>query len=334
MFVIDNYILAVAFCFITMLCWGSWANTQKLSSEKWPFQLFYWDYTFGIFLITLLFAFTLGSNGDVGRDFLTDLSQADRHYLESAFIGGVIFNFANLLLVIGIEIAGMAIAFPIGIGIALVLGVFTNYIALPEGNPYVLMMGVSLVAIAIIIDGIAYKKILQNSNESPFKGILISATAGIAMGFFYKFVATSMAVDFVTPEAGKLTPYTALVIFSIGIIASNFLFNTLNMYFPVSGEKVNFKDYFKMGSPKLHRIGLLGGIIWGIGMSLNILASEQAGPAIAYGLGQGATLVAAIWGVFIWKEFKGLPPKNSWLIPLMFILFVLGIILIITAKLV
>lgn len=334
MFVIDNYILAVVFCFITMLCWGSWANTQKLSSEKWPFQLFYWDYTFGIFLITLLFAFTLGSNGDVGRDFLTDFSQADQHYLVSAFIGGIIFNFANLLLVIGIEIAGMAIAFPIGIGIALVLGVFTNYIALPEGNPYVLIMGVSLVTLAIIIDGIAYKKILQNSNESPLKGILISATAGIAMGFFYKFVAASMAVDFVTPEAGKLTPYTALVIFSVGIIASNFLFNTLNMYFPVSGEKVNFKDYFRMGSPKLHWIGILGGTIWGIGMSLNILASEQAGPAIAYGLGQGATLVAAIWGVFIWKEFKDLPPKNNWLIPLMFLLFVFGIILIITAKLV
>ena len=106
------------------------------------------------------------------------------------------------------------------------------------------------------------------------------------------------------------------------------------MYFPVSGEKVNFKDYFRMGSPKLHWIGILGGTIWGIGMSLNILASEQAGPAIAYGLGQGATLVAAIWGVFIWKEFNDLPPKNNWLIPLMFLLFVFGIILIITAKLV
>ena len=96
------------------------------------------------------------------------------------------------------------------------------------------------------------------------------------------------------------------------------------MYFPISGEKVNFKDYFRIGTTKLHLIGILGGVVWGIGMSLNILASEQAGPAIAYGLGQGATLVAAIWGVFVWKEFKDLPPKNKWLIPMMFLLFVSG----------
>ena len=333
MFIIDNYIIAVVFCFITMLCWGSWANTQKLSSEKWPFQLFYWDYTFGILLITLIFAFTLGSSGDEGRSFLDDFSQAENQNLISAFIGGIIFNFANIILVIGIDIAGMAIAFPIGIGIALVLGVFTNYISQPEGNPYVLILGVSLVALAIIIDGLAYKKILQKTKTSPLKGILISAIAGIAMGFFYKFVASSISNDFINPQIGKLTPYTALVIFSVGIIASNFLFNTINMYFPVSGTKVNFKDYFLMGTSRLHLIGILGGIIWGVGMSLNILASEQAGPAIAYGLGQGATLVAAIWGVFVWKEFKDLSSQNKWLIPMMFFLFISGIGLIIAAKL-
>ena len=334
MFIIDNYALAVFFCFITMICWGSWANTQKLASQKWPFQLFYWDYTFGIFLITVFFAFTLGSFGDGGRSFLHDLEQAKMSSLTAAFVGGIIFNFANLLLVIAIEIAGMAIAFPIGIGIALVLGVFTNYIAQPEGDPLVLIIGVTLVALAILVDGIAYKRILQKTNKNPLKGILFSASAGIAMGFFYKYVAASMASDFVIPEAGKLTPYSALVIFSIGIIISSFLFNTINMYRPFSGEKVSFSDYIAMGNTKLHLIGILGGIIWGIGMSFNIIASDQAGPAIAYGLGQGATLVAAIWGVFIWKEFKDLPSKSFWLIPFMFVLFVLGIALIITAKLI
>lgn len=333
MFIIDNYALAVFFCFITMLCWGSWANTQKMASQKWPFQLFYWDYTFGILLITLLLGFTMGSTGDNGRGLIADLSQANISSLTSAFIGGVIFNFANLLLVIAIEIAGMAIAFPIGIGIALVLGVFTNYIAQPEGNPIILVIGVLLVVFAIIIDGIAYKKILRNAQENPMKGILFSAAAGIAMGFFYKYVAASMATDFVTPEVGKLTPYSALVIFSIGIVLSSFVFNTINMYRPFSGDKVAFKDYFKLGTPKLHGIGILGGVIWGVGMSFNIIASEQAGPAIAYGLGQGATLVAAIWGVFIWKEFKALPKENNWLIPVMFFLFLAGIGTIIAAKL-
>ena len=334
MFIIDNYPLAVLFCIITMLCWGSWANTQKLASQKWPFQLYYWDYAFGILLITIFLAFTLGSFGENGRSFLTDLQQAETSNLASAFVGGIIFNFANLLLVIAIEIAGMAIAFPIGIGIALVLGVFTNYVAQPEGDPLILIIGVALVALAIIIDGIAYKKILQKTNENPLKGILFSAFAGIAMGFFYKYVAASMTSNFVIPEAGKLTPYSALVIFSLGIVISSFVFNTINMYQPFSGEKVGFKDYFKMGTSKLHWIGILGGVIWGIGMSFNIIASEQAGPAIAYGLGQGATLVAAIWGVFIWKEFKELPKKNFWLIPLMFLLFIAGIGFIIAAKLI
>lgn len=334
MFIIDNYPLAVFFCIITMLCWGSWANTQKMASQKWPFQLFYWDYSLGILLITLIFAFTLGSIGDEGRNFIVDLKQAKMDNLNSAFLGGVIFNFANLLLVIAIEIAGMAIAFPIGIGIALVLGVFTNYLVQPEGDPIVLFCGVMLVTFAIIFDGIAYKKILQNTQEKPIKGILFSAAAGVAMGFFYKYVATSMASDFVSPESGKLTPYSALVIFSFGIFLSSFLFNTINMYRPFSGEKVSFKDYFIMGTSKLHFIGILGGVIWGIGMSFNIIASEQAGPAIAYGLGQGATLVAAIWGVFIWKEFKELPKKNFWLIPLMFLLFIAGIGFIIAAKLI
>ena len=333
MFIIDNYLLAVIFCFVTMLCWGSWANTQKLSSQKWPFQLFYWDYTFGILIIAVLFAFTLGSFGEGGRSFLSDLYQADEKSLTSAFIGGIIFNFANILLVIAIEIAGMAIAFPIGIGIALVLGVFTNYIVQPNADPKLLILGVLLVTLAIIIDGIAYQKILKKTNKNPLKGILFSAAAGIAMGFFYKFVAVSMATDFVNPETGKLTPYTALVVFSLGIIISSFLFNSINMYRPLSGEKVSFSDYFTMGNKKLHLIGILGGVIWGIGMSFNIIASEQAGPAIAYGLGQGATLVAAIWGVFIWKEFKELPRKSYWLIPLMFLLFVLGIAVLILAKL-
>ena len=334
MFIIDNYPLAVFFCIITMLCWGSWANTQKMASQEWPFQLFYWDFSLGILIITLILALTLGSIGDEGRNFIVDLKQADLHNLNSAFLGGIIFNFANLLLVTAIEIAGMAIAFPIGIGIALVLGVFTNYLIQPEGDPFVLFCGVMLVTFAIIIDGIAYKKILQNTEEKPIKGILFSAAAGIAMGFFYKYVSTSITSDFVSPETGKLTPYSALVIFSLGILLSNLLFNTIIMYFPFYGKSVSFRDYFTMGTLKLHFIGILGGVIWGIGMSFNIIASEQAGPAIAYGLGQGATLVAAIWGVFIWNELKELPKKHNWLIPSMFFLFIAGLATIIASKLI
>jgi glucose uptake protein len=332
MFIIENYSVAVFLCVITMLCWGSWANTQKLSSKKWPFQLFYWDYSFGILIITLILAFTIGSVGEDGRSFLVDLNQAEIEFLSYAFIGGVIFNFANLLLVIAIDLTGMAVAFPIGIGIALVLGVITNYMVTPQGNPFILFIGVFFVMVAIVLDAIAYKNILKKEEKTPIKGIVISLLAGIAMGFFYKYVAQSMASDFVNPEAGKLTPYTALVVFSAGILISNLVFNTLNMYKPITGSEVTYKDYFTMGNSKIHLIGVLGGVIWGIGMSFSIIASEQAGPAIAYGLGQGATMVAALWGVFIWKELKDLPKSKNWLITTMFICFIIGLGLIIYSK--
>lgn len=332
MYIIENYSVAVFLCVITMLCWGSWANTQKLSSQKWPFQLFYWDYTFGILIITILLAFTMGSFGDEGRSFLEDLNQAETTYLGYALLGGIIFNLANLLLVIAIDLTGMAIAFPVGIGIALVLGVITNFMYNPEGDPLILFTGVFFVMVAIILDAIAYKNILEKQEKTPIKGIVISLLAGIAMGFFYKYVAQSMTADFVRPEAGKLTPYTALVVFSVGILISNFLFNTINMYKPITGKAVTYKDYFKLGNPKLHLIGILGGVIWGVGMSFSIISSEQAGPAIAYGLGQGATMVAALWGVFIWKELKDLPKSKNWLITAMFICFIIGLGLIIYSK--
>lgn len=332
MYIINSYPLAVIFCVITMLCWGSWGNTQKLSSKKWPFQLFYWDYSIGIILITLILAFTLGSTGEEGRSFLSDLDQVSMENIGYALLGGIIFNIANILLVIAIDIAGMAIAFPIGIGIALIQGVIINYMDKPSANPLLLFGGVALVALAIVLDAMAYKQILKKGVQTAKKGIVISVLAGIAMGFFYKYVALSMASDFVTPEVGKLTPYSALVIFSIGLFLSNFLFNTINMYKPIVGEPVKYKDYFKLGSPKLHVIGILGGLIWGVGMSFSIISIGQAGSAISYGLGQGATMVAAIWGIFVWKELKELPKSKNWLLVLMFICFLVGLGLITYSK--
>jgi glucose uptake protein len=332
MVVIHSYGVAVFLAFITMLCWGSWANTQKLAQKKWPFQLFYWDYAIGVLLLALLLAFTAGSSGSEGRSFLADLAQADGKSLISAFLGGVIFNIANILLVAAIAIAGMAVAFPIGIGLALVLGVLTNYAATPLGNPVILFSGVALVTIAIILDAMAYRRLSNSSSATSAKGIVISLLAGFLMGFFYRFVAASMATDFVNPMAGKLTPYTASVVFAVGLLISNFVWNTIFMYKPLTGEKVTYKDYFVKGDTKLHLIGILGGVIWSLGMTLNIIAAEQAGFAISYGLGQGATLIAALWGVFIWKEFKGAKGVKG-LLTAMFLFFVVGLTLIIVARL-
>ena len=331
MFIVESYSLAIIFCVITMLCWGSWGNTQKLAGKTWRYELFYWDYVIGVLLVSLIFAFTMGSFGNNGRSFLDDLAQADCKNIGSAFLGGIIFNAANILLSTAIAIAGMAVAFPVGIGLALVLGVIVNYMGSQKGDPLFLFLGVGLITIAIIVNALAYRKASSGNQKVTSKGIFISILAGLLMSFFYRFVAASMDLDnFVTPAAGLMTPYTAMVIFAIGIFASNFIFNTILMKKPISGAPTNYKEYFK-GKLPIHMVGVLGGIIWGIGNSLNLIAAGKAGAAISYGLGQGATLVAALWGVFIWKEFKGSPKGTNGMLAFMFILFVLGLISIIYA---
>jgi len=331
MFILESYTMAVLFCIITMLCWGSWANTQKLAARSWRFELFYWDYVIGILLLSLILAFTLGSNGQQGRGFIEDVSQASSSNLLSATLGGVVFNAANILLVAAISIAGMSVAFPVGIGIALVLGVIVNYIDTPQGDWRLLFAGVALIAIAIFLNARAYKKTSTQNSSPSTKGLILSITAGLLMGFFYRFVAKAMFTDFSIPEDGKLSPYTAMVFFSIGILFSNFLFNTYIMRKPFVGAPVSFAHYFK-GGFRNHLTGILGGIIWCIGMSFSIIASGKAGAAISYGLGQGATVVAAIWGIFIWREFKNAPTGVSALLNIMLLLYVFGIGLIIYAR--
>ena len=330
MFIIEDYPAAVACCVITMLCWGSWANTQKLAAGTWRFELFYWDYVLGILIFSLILAFTLGSSGAGGRSFLADISQADGHNIGSAIIGGIIFNAANILLGAAIAIAGMAVAFPVGIGLALVIGIVVNYIANPVGSEGILAGGVVLIVIAILLNAFAYRRMQSAGKQTSTKGLLLAVIAGVLMGFFYKYVAGSMFTNFDVPEVGKLSPYTAVVIFSIGILLSNFVFNTILMKRPFVGTPVSFGSYFK-GGFKNHITGILGGSIWCLGMSFSIIASGKAGPAISYGLGQGATVIAALWGIFIWKEFKGAPKISNHLNTAMFVLFIIGIAFLIIA---
>lgn len=331
MFIIESYSMAVIFCFVTMLCWGSWANTQKLTAGNWRFELFYWDYVLGVLIFTLVLALTLGSIGGSGRSFVNDLGQASIPNLRSAFIGGVIFNAANILLSAAIAIAGMSVAFPVGIGLALVLGVIVNYLDTPLGDPLFLFTGVACIAAAIGLNAYAFQRQAAGQKQNTSKGLLLSIITGSLMGLFYKYVANAMTIDFANPEALKLTPYTALFLFSLGVLASNFLFNSLLMRFPISGLPVSMSEYFK-GTARNHLVGILGGGIWSLGMSFSILASEKAGPAISYGLGQGATVVAAIWGIYIWKEFKNAPSTVHRILNLMLLFYVIGLAIIIYSR--
>jgi glucose uptake protein len=325
MFIISTYPVAVIFCIITMICWGSWANTQKIAGKKWRFELFYWDYVIGVVLFSLLSALTLGSYGHGGRSFLADLKQADSSNIIKAIVGGVIFNAANILLSAAISIAGMAVAFPVGIGIALILGVIINYITAPQGNLHYIIIGIVLIMAAIIVNAVAYQKSQKDEKKLSFKGLLISVLAGLLMSMFYRFSASSMDLsNFQQPAAGKMTPYTAVFIFSIGILVSNFIFNSILIYKPFEGAPTSYAVWFK-GKISLHLTGVLGGVIWGIGNSFNLIAAGKAGPAISYGLGQGATMVAALWGVFVWKEFKQKEHSAGDLVTAMFLFFISGL---------
>jgi len=334
MFVLESYTVAVVFCVVTMLCWGSWANTQKLAGKRWRFELFYWDYVFGVLLMALIFAFSMGSFGEGGRSFLADVRQADPAKILLALLGGAVFNIANILLVAAIAVAGMAVAFPVGIGIALVEGVLVNYLTSPKGNPIVLFAGVALVAAAIILDALAYSRLPRQGKSGVFRGLILAVLCGILMGLFYYLVAAAMPEpepeNFINLPTGILSPYTAMVFFSLGMLASQIIFNAANIISWATDPQVPTPDYLQ-GKPRDHLWGVVGGMIWAVGMTFSIIAFGVAGPAISYGLGQGATMVAALWGVFIWREFREAPPGTSRLIWLMFVGYVLGLALIILA---
>jgi glucose uptake protein len=331
MFVVHSYPLAVVLCVITMLCWGSWANTRKLASKDWRFELFYWDYVIGVVLLTLVLGITLGSAGTEGRSFVADLAQASSGSIVSALLGGAIFNLANILLVAAIEIAGMAVAFPVGIGLALLIGVIVNYIAAPVGNGALLALGVVLVTLAIVLDAIAYRRLPGGAAGVSTKGLVLSVVCGVFMGMFYRFVAAAMYADTSHPADGLMGSYAAVFVFAVGVFLSSFVWNTLAMKRPFVGAPVSFANYFE-GSFANHLTGILGGVIWGVGMSLNLIASGRAGFAISYGLGQGATMIAAFWGVFIWKEFRSAPQGTSKLLAAMFACFMGGLVLIVLAR--
>ena len=249
MFVVHSYALAVAFCVLTMLCWGSWAVTKKLARPEWRFELFYWDYTLGVLLITLALGITLGNSGTEGRAFFSDLSQASTASLIAALLGGAVFNLGNILLVAAIEIAGMAVAFPVGIGLALIIGVIMNYVADPVGNVALLSAGVFFVILAIILDALAYRRLAGGSTgANSAKGLPLAVACGVFMGIFYRFIAASMYTDTAHPTAGKMGSYAAVFVVAVGILLSSFVWNTFAMKRPFVGPPVEFRRLLR-GEP-------------------------------------------------------------------------------------
>ena len=318
MYLPSTYAVTLCFMFITMLCWGSWANALKLC-PGYRFQLFYWDYSIGLCVGAVSWGLTLGSSG-TGEHFIQALAHSPHYHLVFALLGGAIFNVANLFLVAAIDVAGLAVAFPVGIGLALVVGAVSNYLITPAGNPWLLFGGIALVTGAILLDAAAYRR-REQKRGSGGKGLFLSVLAGLLMGAFYPLVSKAL---FTKNSPG---PYVVSFLFAIGVFLCALPLNYIIMRRPLDGQRpVTFSSY--ASAPKhFHLWGILGGIVWCTGATLNFVAAEgrAVGPAVAYSLGQGATMVSAAWGVFIWKEFKGSQRSVHTLLTLMCLFFLLGL---------
>lgn len=333
MILIGNYTTAILFFIMAMICWGSWANTQKIAAKNWRFELFYWDLSLGLLLFATLMAFTLGSMGDAGRPFLSDLKQADTSSIIYAMLGGAVWNLGNLLLVAAIAVAGMSVGFPIGGGIAWVLGILVNYVLIilergkPEGNSVLLFSGIAFIVIAIFLSMLSYRRLSKKTQKPSAKGILLSVAAGLLIAFFYGLVVKSIDPSFVKGGTGTLTPYTAVFFFSVGIFVSTFIFNPVFMRNPVEGQPVKMKEYWN-GNFKTHLSGILGGSIWMLGMVMSFMAAGAANPAISYALSNAAPVVAILWGIFVWNEFREAPKGTNRILLIMFVAYLIGLALI------
>lgn len=316
----ESYAITLTLMILSMLCWGSWANAVKLC-PGYRFQLFYWDYTVGLIAGAAAWGLTFGTFGSTGMPFLQDVARTSPHALLLAFAGGAVFNIANLLLVAAIDIAGLAVAFPVGIGLALVVGAVSNYILSPKGNPLLLFGGIALVVGAIVLDATAYRQRETGQPKSTRRGLIISLFSGLLMGSFYPLVSGAMNGEHATG------PYAAALFFAIGVAVCAVPVNYFFMRFPLdAGQPVEMRDY-QMAPVRWHMAGILGGAIWCTGALSNFLASKahMVGPAVSYSIGQGATMISAAWGVFVWHEFASAAPKAKVLLTWMFILFLCGL---------
>ena len=340
MFYVSNYTFAVVLCVVCMFCWGSWGNTQKLAGKTWRYELFYWDYVIGLLLFSLVAGLTLGSFGEHAQwGFRANLKASFGPAWLWPLMAGIVFNLSNILLSASIAVAGMSVAFPVGVGLALVGGTVFNYLFAPAGKPLGLIVaGLALIVVSIVCNAMAFKAkqtgTAREGTSSTVRGLILAAIAGLLMMWFSPLVNKVIDNTFTAeaPAAGLMTAYTAFFVFAVGIFVSNFVWNTIAMRKPVQGEPIldGAKRYFA-GSFPTHLVGALGGCIWGLGTLLSFVTAGAASPAIAYALGQGATLVSALWGILIWKEFAGAPKKSAVLNFAMFVLFVAGLAVLIKA---
>src|SRR5215468_5130937 len=325
MFTPQTFSLALLMMITSAICWGSWANTYK-GVKNYRFELFYWDYAIGIFLMALILGHTMGATSNDASNIVQNIHSASTSNVVYALVGGAIFNLANLLLVAAIDMAGLAVAFPISIGIALVVGTLLSYALQPKGNAALLGLGVICALIAVILDGKAYGSLARAEKAISRKSVIVCIVSGILMGLWAPFLTRAM-----TSEPGTLGPYSAVIFLTLGALLSCFIWNLYFMKHPLVGEPVSFSGFFR-GPVSGHLLGVFGGFIWGTGTVFNMVAASLTGVAISYAIGQSAPMVGALWGVFVWKEFAGASSRAKMFLAGMFVFYCLAILLIAKAN--
>ena len=322
MFSIHYQTAAVCLCVLTMLGWGSWANTLKLATRRgWPFELFYWDYILDMVLGCLSIALSFGSHGPQSLGALASLRAASPAALGSALLSGVLFNASNVLIVVATDLAGIAIAFPVAVGLAVVIGTAVTYWQSPTGHALTLFVELGMLLLAMVLAGwAAAQRDGREGAQGSSRGVVFAVLSGSIMGFFYPRLAAAIGDN---THPGRVTPYAGALIFCGGLLFSNVVINSALIW--ARGE--TYRRYVS-SALHLHLFGIAGGVIWMVALCANLVAASVAGPAVSYALGQGATLLAAIWGVFIWREFRGCSRPVRITLACMFLSYTSGLVFI------
>jgi len=323
MFIPESFVAALLMMLGGMICWGSWPSIQKLTTN-WRFELFYYDFAIGIFAAGALIAATLGTLFGSPTCW-ENLAAADRSVIVLILLSGVIWNMANVLLVNGIALVGMAVAFPVAIGLALVLSTIGGYLVMPRGNPMLLAAGVAFVFAAVIVNSLAYSRATAERKQGSRKGLIACLLAGVLISTVGPVVGKALSAR---PQLG---PYGITFLFTGAAFASTFPILYVFMHHPLEGSPTCAAGYWK-GTGAQHAAGFSAGAVWTLGTALTWTAANQVGIALAMAIGQANPLVAAVWGVFVWGEFKGAPRRSKLLLVLMFALYVAGLMLLVSSR--
>ena len=303
---------------LAMVCWGSWTNTYRLA-RGWRLELYHFDYSVGVLLAALAAALTGGTLFG-SPDWTGNLRSADAAALVWAACGGASLNIGNFLLMAGIERVGMTVAFPVSVGFALVVSTILNYLVHPLGDPVLLGAGVTLVFCAVLTNSYAYSSAHGPVQTRAGSGLAMCFAAGILFSISSPLVAKAMA------SARPLAPYGACVMYGTSSLAASVLLLFYLLRRPLGGVPLPLKSYLR-GSAVNHGAGLAGGVIWGAGMVLSFVAAGLAGMAVSSAVGQANPLVAAVWGIFVWHEFRAAARRTHVLLALMLLLYATGLLL-------